>query len=124
VEDDAAARDFIGAVLTKHGYRVHSAVDGSEARGRMAATVPDLVILDLMLPDMSGFQLLAEWRENPRTAELPVFVLTNKDLTPEEKKYILLNAGAFFQKQERWQELLLRQVSRAVNPVPMEYHEA
>jgi adenylate cyclase len=117
VDDDAAARELIGTVLTQNGYRVSNAADGAGARARVAANAPDLVILDLMLPDVSGFQLLAEWRDNPCTAELPVFVLTSKELTPEENKYILKSAGVLFHKQERWQEQLLRQVSRVVNPV-------
>jgi CheY-like chemotaxis protein len=79
--------------------------------------VPELVILDLILPEVSGFQLLAEWRMDSRTADLPIFVLTSKDLTHEERAYIRKNTGALFQKQERWQEALIRQLQRVVFPV-------
>jgi DNA-binding response OmpR family regulator len=78
--------------------------------------LPDLVILDLILPGISGFQLLTEWRINSDTADLPVFVLTSKDLTLTEKDYIRTNAGALFHKQERWQEALLRELQRVVSP--------
>ena len=116
VEDDTPTREFIAELLSKNGYSVGTAADGAEARARVADSVPDLVILDLILPEVSGFQLLAEWRVNSRTADLPIFVLTSKDLTIEEKEYIRKNAKAIFQKQERWQEALIRQLQRAVPP--------
>ena len=78
--------------------------------------MPDLVVLDLILPKVSGFELLAEWRASARTADLPVFVLTNKDLTSDEMDYIRTNSGALFRKQESWQEALLRQLRRAASP--------
>jgi len=120
VEDDAPTREFIAEMLSKHGYVVSTAADGTEARAQVATSLPELVILDLILPNVSGFQLLAEWRGDSRTADLPVFVLTSKDLTQEEKEYLRTNAGAFFHKQERWQEALIGQLQRAVPPVLVE----
>jgi PAS domain S-box-containing protein len=117
VEDDTPTREFIAELLSKNGYLVGTAADGAEARARVADSLPELVILDLILPEVSGFQLLAEWRIESRTADLPIFVLTSKDLTNEEKDYIHRNSGALFQKQERWQEALIRQLQRAVPPV-------
>jgi PAS domain S-box-containing protein len=117
VEDDAPTREFIAELLSKHGYVVTTAADGLEARVQVAASLPELVILDLIMPNLSGFQLLAEWRSDSRTADLPVFVLTSKDLTAAEKVYLRTNAGAFFCKQERWQDALIRQLQRAVPPV-------
>ncbi|MFZ1113492.1 MAG: response regulator [Candidatus Acidiferrales bacterium] len=117
VEDDASTREFIAELLSKHGYVVSLAPDGAEARVQVATSLPELVILDLILPEVSGFQLLSEWRVDPRTADLPVFVLTSKDLTTQEKDYIRANTGALFQKQEQWQEALIRQLQRAVPPV-------
>jgi PAS domain S-box-containing protein len=117
VEDDTPTREFIAELLSQNGYLVGTAADGAEARARVAASVPELVILDLILPEVSGFQLLAEWRIESRTADLPIFVLTSKDLSIEERDYIHRNAGALFQKQERWQEALIRQLQRAVPPL-------
>ena len=117
VEDDAATREFIAELLSKHRYVVTTAADGFEARAQVAASLPELVILDLIMPNLSGFQLLAEWRGDSRTADLPVFVLTSKDLTSAEKEYLRTNTGAFFCKQERWQDALIRQLQRAVPPV-------
>ncbi|MGH9731171.1 MAG: response regulator [Candidatus Acidiferrales bacterium] len=117
VEDDTPTREFVAELLSKHGYVVSTAPDGAAARAQVAASLPELVVLDLILPEVSGFQLLAEWRLDSRTADLPVFVLTSKDLTAKEKDYIHANAGALFQKGEQWQDALLRQLQRAVAPV-------
>ena len=116
VEDDTATREFLSELLSKNGYLVRTASDGEEARSKIAASVPELVILDLNLPKVSGFQLLAEWSVDSRLADLPVFVLTSKDLTEEEKEYIRAKTGALFQKQEPWQEGLVKQLRRAVLP--------
>ena len=117
VEDDAPTREFIAESLSKNGYTVSTAADGAKARSQVAISLPELVILDLLLPETSGFELLAEWRANSRTADLPVFVLTSKDLTPEEKNYLRANSAALLHKQDRWQDALLRQLQRAVPPV-------
>jgi len=117
VEDDAPAREFIAELLSKQGYNVCTAADGAEALTRMASLPPELVILDLILPQVSGFELLAEWRSASRTMDIPVFVLTSKDLTREETDYLMKNTTALFRKQEPWQETLLRQLQRVVPPV-------
>ena len=114
VEDDAPTREFISELLSKHGYLSATAADGVEARASVAASVPELVILDLILPEVSGFQLLAEWRTHTRTADLPIFVLTSKDLTLEEQDYIRTHAALLLQKQRPWQETLVAQLRRAL----------
>jgi len=114
VEDDVSTREMMEELLSARGYSVTSAVDGAQARARVAHALPELVILDLMLPKMSGLELLAEWRSSPRTADLPVFVLTSKDLTKEEEKYIRAHAESLFQKQHSWREPLMKQLERVV----------
>jgi len=117
VEDDDPTREVIVALLTAQGYTVAAAADGIAARAQVAAALPELVILDLMLPGVSGFDLLAEWRAHPRTAELPVFVLSNKELTQAEKKYLHAHAESLFHKQQPWQEALVRQIQRVTAKV-------
>jgi DNA-binding response OmpR family regulator len=105
-------------LLTVHGYAVSTAGDGIEARASVARSLPELVILDLVLPKMSGFDLLAEWRANPRTAELSVFVLTSKDLSKDEEKYVRAHAESLFRKQNSWREPLIKQLERVVTSTP------
>ena len=99
-------------LLAQNGYLVNSAADGALARLELQARLPDLVILDLMLPDVSGFSLIAEWRKDAATAGMPIFVLTNKDLSPEEKEYLHANTGAMFSKHGEWRDELIRQIQR------------
>ncbi len=120
VDDDRPTREFIAELLSRNQYVVNTAADAAEARAQIAASLPGLVILDLILPEVSGFQLLAEWRTDSRTRDLPIFVLTSKDLTVEEKHYLQMNAAALFHKQERWQEALIRQLQRVVPQAPTE----
>jgi DNA-binding response OmpR family regulator len=115
VEDDASTREIIAELLTKEGYVVDIAADGLSARAQVAASLPQLVILDLMLPNVSGFELLTEWRADQRTADLPIFVLTSKDLTAQEKAYLGAHAQSLFHKQEPWQEALIKQLQRALS---------
>ena len=114
IDDDDPTREFIAELLSKSGFVVRTAADGPQARRQVAAALPELVILDLILPGVSGFQLLTDWRRDPRTANLPVFVLTSKDLTPAESEYLRANSEALFQKQESWQEALLSRLESLV----------
>ncbi len=120
VEDDAPTREVIRELLTARGYAVASAADGAQARDWVAASLPELVILDLLLPEVSGFELLAEWRASPRTADFPIFVLTGKDLSEEEEKYLRNHAESLFSKQQPWQEALVKQLQRVVAPGELE----
>ena len=114
VEDDAPTREVISELLHREGYSVLSVADGAEARTSVSKSVPELVILDLLLPKVSGFELLSEWRANPRTADLPVFVLTNKDLSKDEEKYLRKNSEYLYRKQQAWQDELINQIRRVV----------
>jgi signal transduction histidine kinase/CheY-like chemotaxis protein len=120
VEDDASTLEMIVELLKAYGYAVSTATDGELARVSVAQFLPELVILDLVLPKMSGFELLAEWRSNPRTADLSVFVLTSKDLTKEEEKYIHAHAESLFRKQNSWREPLIKQLERVVTSPSLE----
>jgi signal transduction histidine kinase/CheY-like chemotaxis protein len=120
VEDDVSTLEVIVELLKAYGYTVSTATDGEQARASVAHSLPELVILDLVLPKMSGFELLAEWRSSPRTAELSVFVLTSKDLTKEEEKYLRAHAESLFRKQDSWRESLIKQMDRVVTSHALE----
>jgi len=114
IEDDTPTREVITELLTEQGYAVATAADGAQARAQVATSLPELVILDLLLPRVSGFELLAEWRASPRTADLPVFILTSKDLTREEEIRLRGHAELLLRKEQPWQQDLLSQLRRAV----------
>ena len=114
VEDDAATREFLTEILTARGYMVAAAANATQARAQMAAGIPELVLLDLVLPETDGFELLAEWRVDSRTQDLPVFVLTSKELSKQEQVYLCTHAEALFHKQQPWQEEVLKHLERVV----------
>ena len=120
VEDDLSTLEVIVELLKGYGYAVSTATDGAQARSSVEQSLPELVILDLVLPKMSGFELLAEWRSDPRTADLSVFVLTSKDLTKDEEKYIHAHAESLFRKQNAWREPLIKQLERVVTATVLE----
>jgi CheY-like chemotaxis protein len=76
VEDEPENRLLIGMILTTEGYQVIPAVDGADALARLASEPPDLILLDLMMPQMNGFEVLERLRADPMTAPVPVIVLT------------------------------------------------
>ena len=86
VDDDPQLLEVVGKALESWGFRLVTANGGREARRLITETHPDLVILDLMLPDISGFDVLDAIKADPATAQIPVFVLTAKDLSQEERE--------------------------------------
>jgi CheY-like chemotaxis protein len=76
VDDDVAIREVLVDILEAEGYAVASASDGQEALQRLSSLTPCIVLLDLMMPVMDGFEVLAHLRADPATSALPVLVLT------------------------------------------------
>ncbi len=84
VDDDADTRQRLGAMLARSGWTVTEAASGQAALEAVAQGVPALVLLDLLMPGMDGFAFLRAFRDLPGCREVPVVVLTAKDLTPED----------------------------------------
>ncbi len=78
VEDDMLFQSIYRARLTQEGYSVKVASDGEDALREMETSPPDIVLLDLVLPRLSGYEVLTRMRANPTLADVPVIVLTNK----------------------------------------------
>ena len=78
VDDERHIVRLIQVNLERQGYQVVTAHDGKEALEKVASEKPDLVVLDVMMPYMDGFEVLRTLRRNPETAELPVIMLTAK----------------------------------------------
>lgn len=78
VDDERAIVRLVQINLERHGYQVVTAYDGKEALEKVASEKPDLVVLDVMMPYMDGFEVLQQLRKNPETRDLPVIMLTAK----------------------------------------------
>jgi signal transduction histidine kinase/CheY-like chemotaxis protein len=91
VDDDEGARDMMVQMLESQPYEVYTAVDGIDALQMMNRHMPDAIVLDLVMPRLDGFGLLARLREQEETAAIPVIVVTGKTLSADEMS--LLNRG-------------------------------
>ena len=92
VDDDPDIARFIEVNLRTHGFEVHLAADGVEALERAQEIRPDLVLVDVMMPRMDGFQVVDRLRSDPRTANTSIIMLTAKALTAD--KVLGITAGA------------------------------
>ena len=79
VEDDPSVRGLLQTLLVAEGYTVSTASDGLGGLGLMAATRPDLLLLDLVMPDLGGVRVIQELREDPELARIPVLVVTGHE---------------------------------------------
>jgi DNA-binding response OmpR family regulator/anti-sigma regulatory factor (Ser/Thr protein kinase) len=83
-DDDEVARYLLGDALTKLGYRVTEAHNGREAIQMMETNIFNVVFLDIVMPDLTGFEVLREIRHNPERRTVPVIIHTSKDLSSQE----------------------------------------
>jgi signal transduction histidine kinase/CheY-like chemotaxis protein/CHASE3 domain sensor protein len=115
VEDSEPAIIQLTDILQAEGYRSHVARNGTEALAQIGDGVPDAVILDLMMPEVDGFQVLQSVRSTERTAHLPVLILTAKHVTKEELNFLEGNhIQQLIQKGDIDREGLLAAVARMV----------
>jgi len=85
IDDDADIRHRLGTMLARSGWSVTEAASGQAALDAVEQTIPAVVLLDLMMPEMDGFAFLRAFREQPGCREVPVVVLTAKDITAEDR---------------------------------------
>ncbi len=98
IEDEPNIVEAISFILTRDGWTVHVHSDGETAMDKLRATPPDVVILDVMLPGRSGFEILRDIREDPATAATPVMVLTAKGQARDRDMARALGATLFMTK--------------------------
>ncbi|MEG4442244.1 response regulator [Microcoleus sp. AT9_B5] len=115
VEDDVAAREILRCVLETQGWAVTEADSGRAALDRLKVARPHLILLDLMLPEMDGFELIGELRKSYSGDPIPIVVLTGKDLTPAESQQLNGCVDRVLQKGLYSCDTLLRDVRSIVN---------
>lgn len=108
VDDDPDIARFIEVNLRTHGFEVHVASDGVEALERVEEVRPDLVLVDVMMPRMDGFQVVDRLRSDPRTANLSIIMLTAKALTADKVLGITTGADDYIIKPFDPVELVAR----------------
>ncbi|MBB6733114.1 response regulator [Cohnella zeiphila] len=125
IEDDDATGEMMSRMLRREGYRVERAEDGREALEKLDRVDPKLILLDLMMPEMDGFQFVTELRSRKERREIPVFVVTAKDLSAEERNRLNEYAANIMQKGDFRKETLLEEIRRllALSGLPDEREE-
>jgi PAS domain S-box-containing protein len=118
VDDDPKAVKIVTSYFSDEAVDVTSAYGGQEALDAIQNRRPDLLILDLMMPDVSGFEVLSQLRSRPETANLPVVILSAKELTVAEKSMLAQNVQAVFGKATASRGDLLEQVRSLLGSVP------
>jgi signal transduction histidine kinase/DNA-binding response OmpR family regulator/HAMP domain-containing protein len=128
VDDDPRSRDMLRRTLQKEGWTVAEAVNGREALGQLERSRPALVLLDLTMPEMDGFEVLERMRREDAWREIPVIIVSAKDLTREEVDRLngrvvkVLQKGTYQRRDllDDVRALLARRVSADAAPTPAE----
>ena len=92
VDDSATDRQLVTSVLQKQGYVVTAAVDGEDALEKIAADPPPLIVLDIILPRMNGYQVLRQLKSSPQTRDIKVILVSSK--SQDSDRYWGLRQGA------------------------------
>jgi CheY-like chemotaxis protein len=114
VDDNVQAVELVATALEAEGCRVMRAYGGAEAIEAARSALPDLVILDLMMPEVSGFEVARALRDSEQTARIPILVLTAKDLTAEDHARLNGDVSAIREKASFSTSELLAELRRAL----------
>jgi len=124
VEDERDMADLVAARLRKEGYQIDAAYDGAAGLDAIRARPPDLVLLDIMMPGLSGTDVLAEVRRDPRTAAVPVVMMTAKGREADVVAGLRLGADDYVVKPFSLAVLIARieaVLRRAATPAAAEH---
>jgi signal transduction histidine kinase/CheY-like chemotaxis protein/HAMP domain-containing protein len=113
-DDDQKTRELLRRTLGKAGYRIAEAENGRDALAALEHLIPAIILLDLMMPEMDGFALLEHLRHVPAWQEIPVVVVTAKDLSPEDLDWLNGNVLKVFEKGAYDRRKLVATVNRMV----------
>jgi GAF domain-containing protein/CheY-like chemotaxis protein len=114
VDDDPAVRSVITQTLERAGWSIGEAENGRIALQRVAARRPDAIVLDLLMPELNGFEFLAALRREPAWRGIPVVVLTSMDLTAEDRRILNGSVERILEKGAWEREQLLAEIGRVL----------
>jgi len=114
VDDDPKALELLQEALRSAGYEVQSVRSGARALEVLANKVVGAILLDLLMPGMDGFQVIRHVREDPALKELPILVMTAKNLSGDEIALLNRETQGLLQKAGSWKEQLIAEVDRVI----------
>jgi len=115
IEDESALQKALGDFLGEKGYEITSALDGELGLALAKEKSPDLILLDLILPKINGFDVLKQLKEDDKTKAIPVIVLTNLEEMSDVDKVIGLGATTYLVKTEYKLEDVLDKIKQTLN---------
>jgi len=114
VEDDVDTRDVLARTLQQNHWDTVLADNGQMALDLLATELPDVILLDLMLPEMDGFEFIEAMKQVPHWRDIPILVLTAKDLSAEERQFLRGYVAEVMYKQAYDRDTLLSQVRQLI----------
>jgi signal transduction histidine kinase/CheY-like chemotaxis protein len=114
IEDDDLTREALRGALARDGWEVALAENGRVGLTRLAEQIPDAILLDLMMPEMDGFEFIAELRATPAWQRIPVLVVTARDLSAEERRRLHGGVQQIIQKGADDRDQLLRELGQVL----------
>ncbi len=115
VEDDPDTREILCRQLRKDNWKVIAAENGRQALRAMNLYSPELIVSDLMMPEMDGFELVHELRQNEKWRSIPIVILTAKNITPEDRQKLNGRVVKIFEKGSYQRQVLLEEVSNLLS---------
>jgi CheY-like chemotaxis protein len=115
VDDDPAAVKLIAAHVVAMDAAVLESTGGGDAIDQARSALPDVIVLDLMMPDVSGFEVVAALQESVETARIPILVVTSLQLTPDDRARLNGNVTAIMEKATFRPEKLIDEIRRAMS---------
>lgn len=112
IDDDQSTRELYSATLSTQGYRVHTASSGHEGLELAESIEPDIILLDLMMPEMDGFEVAERLKKNPHTQDIPIIVVTAKELTVAERMRLMGHIEDCVSKESFTKEQLLHEIQQ------------
>ena len=114
IEDESALQKTVGEVLKQEGYEVIPALDGEAGLELAKRKKPDLILLDLILPKLHGFEVLKKLKEDEETKEIPVIILTNLEGMGDVDKAIKLGATTYLVKANYSLEEIAEKIKKII----------
>ncbi|MBM3257957.1 MAG: response regulator [Candidatus Nealsonbacteria bacterium] len=115
IEDESTLQKTLGEVLTNEGYQVVSALDGELGLRTAKKEKPDLILLDLILPKMNGFDVLKNIKKDAEIKDIPIIVLTNLESMEDIQKALELGAATYLVKANYSLEEVLEKINKTIN---------
>ena len=114
IEDDKFLRELIAQKLTKSGFDTTEAANGEDGLKAVKEEKPNMILLDLVLPGISGFDFLAQIKEDPISAEIPVIVLSNLSHKDDIEKALKIGAIDYLVKAHRTPDEIIEKIESAL----------